>query len=573
MHERTENSSACNLIFTDHDLAENGSVRVTNITGGGLRYSTVDNVHEDIFTLLVLTSLDYETNRSINVMVQFEDKGVPPNVNNKSLIIQVLDEPDNVPVFVNDSNQQFEVHTIVTNGSRIFTVLATDVDDDEIEYAIVNTNPVDVSERFFINPFTGTVLIVALDPPFIPDSTVTLTISATDNSVYHLSSQSNVSISIIPNTLTFTAATYIFSLDEELPINTPVGTIQINRDSSATDIVLSIEPRDAPFSITHNSDEDNRVLAGTIQTTEVIDRDNNERDQFVFSIIASRTAVSETATATVTVNIQDINDNSPTYTGDRELSIEENAASSTIIANISATDKDSGENGTITRYVLVNNNQFFTISNQGVLRSNVMFDYETRQDYDITVRIHDSGRPTMRTSEYDFTINIINLNDNEPIFNHTLYYADIREDERVGYALLHVTVEDKDLDPYSIRGLPLVIPTVGSPPLRLIFDDINRVGSSFPVILFSISPPPQSGAYQFELQATDGENLATSTLYVGIFKQINFIQFILDDIPDVNIIAERLTRLIQGSLSVVYGSGVYVFLYSIEQTGGGKATM
>lgn len=575
VHERAENSTACTLIFTDHDLAENGSVRVTNVSGGGFHYSTADNdVHDNIITLLVVSPLDYETNSRINITVQFQDEGVIPNVNDKSLIIQVIDEPDNVPIFVNGNNQQFEVRTIVTNGSRIFTVLATDEDNDEIEYAIVKANPVNVFERFYITPSTGAVLIVALDPPFTPNSTVTLTISATDNSVYALSNHSNVSISIIPNTLSFAEVTYEFSLVEEMRINTLVGTIQIDRDSQATDIELSIDPSDVPFEIRPNSDGNNRILTGTIQTTEQIDRDNDGRNQYIFSVIAERHAVSETATATVTVNIEDINDNSPMYTGDGQLSIKENASRSTEIATISAIDIDLGENGTIRRYRLLNNNENFIINNQGVLRSNVVFDYETSQTYGITVEISDGGQPSRKMS-YDFTVEVININDNLPVFNHTFYFADIKEGETVGHTLVNVIVEDKDLEPFSIRGSPLVN-ALGNAPLRLIVDERSRDGSSYPIILSSISPAPQSALYQFDLQASDGDYVATSTLYVGVFTQIHFFQFDLDDIPEIDTIAGRIIILIRSSLVTVYGSSgtaLNVYLYSTERTGNGKATL
>ena len=113
------------------------------------------------------------------------------------------------------------------------------------------------------------------------------------------------------------------------------------------------------------------MLTGTIQTTAMIDRDDDERNQFVFTITAQRTTVPETANATVTIIIQDINDNAPVYTGNTHLTIQENAESSTIITNISATDKDHWENGTITTYVIMNNPNF-TINNQGVLRSTVV---------------------------------------------------------------------------------------------------------------------------------------------------------------------------------------------------------
>ena len=573
VHERTENSPACNLFFTDRDLAENASVRVTNITGGGYNYS-MENVQHNIITLVVVSSVDYEANSNISIIVEFEDSGVIPNTNNKSLIIQVIDEPDNVPMF-NSSNQQFSLLTKVPNGSRIFSVLATDDDNDEIMYDIVEVNPTNFSERFHITPLTGTVLIVALDPPFISDSTVNLTISTTDNSMYTLSSYSNISIIIIPNTVSFTASTYEFGLDEERPRGTTVGTIQIDRDSQATDIVLSIDPSNAPFRITPNSDGNNRVLTGTISTTAVIDRDDDERNQFVLTITAQRTDVTETATATVTINIQDINDNAPMYTGNTQLAIEENAEPSTIIATISATDKDLGENGTITSYTLLNGDLNFTIDNQGVLRSSVVFDYETRQiPYDITVEISDGGQPS-GTTRYDLTVEVINMNDNRPAFDSSLYFVDIKEGETLGKSLLIVMAEDNDLDPYSIRESSLVDP-LSSSPLGLTITGSKLNSSSYDIILSCMSPPPQQTVYTFELTADDGDNMETSMLLVGLFTQINFIQFDLADIPDIIPIAQRLMPQIQGSVTAVYGSdsiGFNVRLYTTEPIGNGRATM
>ena len=568
VYERTENSSACTLIFTDQDLGENGSVRITNVSGGGFNYYTrPDNTNPNAVTLQVLSALDYETNNNLSIIVRFEDEGVEPIRNNKSLTIEVVDEPDNAPEFVNSSSQQVDVRTIVTNGSRVFTVLATDADNDEVRYDIVKVDPVDVSERFYITPFTGAVLIIALNPPFISNSTVTLTISATDNSVYNLSSQSNVSISIIPNTLSFAQLNYEFNIAEEMSVGTRVGKIQIDRDSQATDIELRIDPSNVPFDITPNSDGNDRVLTGDITTARVIDRDDNEQNWFTLSVIAQRSAVSETATATVMINIEDINDNSPVYTGSsRVLSINENAEHSTIIATISATDQDFGKNGIISTYTLMNNVQNFNINNQGVLRSNAMFDYETAQSYDITIQISDGGQPVRRTS-YDFTVEVNNLNDNPPMINHTTYFADVKENEIAGYILLSVMIEDRDSDPFSIRQPPLVTSQTGSVPLRVFVDDRSRDGNSYPIIVSSISPGANSAVYSFKIQATDGNTVAEATLYIGVFKQIHFIQFTVDNIPEINDIAQRIITLIQNSLFTVYGSsssGLNVYLYSIE---------
>ena len=224
------------------------------------------------------------------------------------------------------------------------------------------------------------------------------------------------------------------------------------------------------------------------------------------------------------------------------LSIDENAASSTTIATISATDQDLGENGRISRYTLLNNNQNFNINNQGVLRSNAVFDYEITQSYDITIEISDNGQPPM-TTRYDFTINIANLNDNPPVINHTMYFADIKEGEAPGHILLNVIIEDRDSDPYSIRQPPLVISQTGSASLRLFADDRNRVGNSYPIILSSIFAAPDSAVYSFNLQATDGDSVASAILYVGVFKQIHFFRFVLDNIPEVNDFAREIIAI------------------------------
>ena len=173
-------------------------------------------------------------------------------------------------------------------------------------------------------------------------------------------------------------------------------------------------------------------------------------------------------------------------------------------------------------------------------------------------------------------VEVINLNDNQPRFNHTMYFADIKEGERPGHILLNVIVEDKDLDPYSIQGSPLVNP-VSSAPLRFTVDDRNHDGSSYPVILSStFQAPTESTVYPFELQATDGSTLATATLYVGVFTQMYFIQFVLDSIPEIDAIALRIITLIESSLFTVYGSassGFRAYRYSTEPSGDGRSIM
>ena len=89
------------------------------------------------------------------------------------------------------------------------------------------------------------------------------------------------------------------------------------------------------------------------------------------------------------------------------LIIAENQPIGTVIGEFNATDPD--HNSTLSYYLFDNNgstdNSFFTIESNGILKSAIVFDYESNSTYTIKVQVRDEQNASMTES---FTVSITN---------------------------------------------------------------------------------------------------------------------------------------------------------------------
>lgn len=161
------------------------------------------------------------------------------------------------------------------------------------------------------------------------------------------------------------------------------------------------------------------------------------------------------ATAKLTVNVLDVNDNTPrfrpfgvTYFTERIL---EGATEGTTLISISAVDPDKGANGQIT-YELLNLSpegyacledqsagrwpegvgvlgqvggpaqvsHFRVCHPPGKVVANRTVDYEEVQWLNFTVRASDNGYPR-RSAEIPVYLQIVDINDNNPVFSQPSY--------------------------------------------------------------------------------------------------------------------------------------------------------
>uniref|UniRef100_A0A5F8GQ19 Cadherin related 23 n=1 Tax=Monodelphis domestica TaxID=13616 RepID=A0A5F8GQ19_MONDO len=166
--------------------------------------------------------------------------------------------------------------------------------------------------------------------------------------------------------------------------------------------------------------------------------------------------------AKLTVNILDVNDNTPqfrpfgiTYYTERIL---EGATPGTTLIAVSAYDPDKGVNGQIT-YTLLNmvppGYVQLEDSSAGKIISKRTVDYEEVHWVNFTVQAADNGSPP-RAAEIPVYLEIVDINDNNPIFDQLSYQESVFEDTPVGTVILTVTATDADSGAFALIEYSLV---------------------------------------------------------------------------------------------------------------------
>ncbi|KAI3351191.1 hypothetical protein L3Q82_005747 [Scortum barcoo] len=152
----------------------------------------------------------------------------------------------------------------------------------------------------------------------------------------------------------------------------------------------------------------------------------------------------------VTVEVIDINDNSPTFPKDEiSLKIAENAAAGTRFSLISADDPDVGIND-IQKYILKPSDHFkLEVQNQpdgGRFIEMVLqnpLDREKEETHTLVLIASDGGEPH-RSGTVRIHITVLDANDNAPVCSQPLYKADVKENSPEGTVVTTVNANDAD---------------------------------------------------------------------------------------------------------------------------------
>lgn len=113
------------------------------------------------------------------------------------------------------------------------------------------------------------------------------------------------------------------------------------------------------------------------------------------------------------------------------------------MAAILASDSDSGVNGEVT-YSLEEDDEdgtFLLNPVTGVFNVTRPLDYETQQYYILTAKAEDGGGQASTVRVY---FNVLDVNDNSPIFNTTVYSASVSESLPSGSSIITVLASDAD---------------------------------------------------------------------------------------------------------------------------------
>ncbi|XP_006811023.2 protocadherin gamma-B7-like, partial [Neolamprologus brichardi] len=152
----------------------------------------------------------------------------------------------------------------------------------------------------------------------------------------------------------------------------------------------------------------------------------------------------------VTVEVTDINDNSPSFPKDEiSLRIAENAALGTRFSLENADDADVGVNG-IQKYTLKPSDHFkLEVQNQpggGRFVEMVLqnpLDREKEETHSLVLIASDGGEPR-RSGTVRIHITVLDANDNSPVCSQPVYKAEVKENSPEGTVITTVSASDAD---------------------------------------------------------------------------------------------------------------------------------
>ncbi|XP_033119933.1 protocadherin-23-like isoform X2 [Anneissia japonica] len=252
-------------------------------------------------------------------------------------------------------------------------------------------------------------------------------------------------------------------------------------------------------------------LTGIITTNVQLDREVEEQYKLTLEAVDGGTPPN-TGSATIKISINDKNDNAPYLPIIQPVSINEGAKVGTVVYHVQANDAD--KDPTLTYDIVDGNiNSEFQIDRfSGTVTLNAPLNREEREQYRLKISVFDG----VETAERDMVVNVLDENDNAPVFSEQSYEVTIPELTPPGYAIETVNATDMDEGTnsqivYSMGVAPIlgfyVDPITGT----IYTNQTIDYNPSQPVIQLVITAtdhgnPPLSAVVAVRIQVTDVNN-------------------------------------------------------------------
>ncbi|XP_072347528.1 cadherin-23 isoform X2 [Scyliorhinus torazame] len=508
--------SVAGVVATDNDIGSYGNVNYF-FSDESDRFA----IDKDTGVVTLIRRLDFEATRRYTFTIIAKDGGGEETTGR--FRVNVLDINDNVPTF----QKETYLGTVRENeAAPVQVVRVRAIDDDsspnnQISYSIYNAST--LSNYFDIGVSEGYGVIIVTRPidfEQVPGGFIYLTIMAKDAGTPPLHSTVPVTVEVYDendNSPTFSQSSYIIAVSESIIAGATVlfvtaSDLDQSREYGQESIIYSLEGS-SQFRINTRS--------GEITTTSFLDREMKFEYILIVRAVDGGVANNQkTGIATVNITLLDINDNRPVWKDEPYLAnVVEMSPIDTDVIIVSAFDPDLAENGSVV-YTINPPNPFYRINRHtGKIRtSGVVLDRENMDASDaelmrkIIVSVTDKGRPPLLASSSTIvTVNLLDLNDNDPVFQNLPFTAEVPEDLRVASSIFQVVVLDPD---ESSNGMVTYSMEVGMPRLDFVLNSSTGLITSTAVL-----DRERISEYYLRLIASDGgmvPRISTSTLTVRV---------------------------------------------------------
>ncbi|KAM4554694.1 protocadherin beta-16-like [Odontesthes bonariensis] len=204
-----------------------------------------------------------------------------------------------------------------------------------------------------------------------------------------------------------------------------------------------LEPKDNFALKLHSQADGSRNVEMILK--QPLDREKTEHLSLVLTAVDGGEP-QMSGTMQIFITVLDVNDNAPVFTKSiYKATVEENSPKGTDVISVSASDADHGSNGKIKysiRNTLDDVRHLFEVNeNTGEIRMIGNVDYEKSRNYQINVRASDDGG---LTDTCKVTVDIIDVNDNNPLINVMSETNTISEDVQSHTVITIINTQDMD---------------------------------------------------------------------------------------------------------------------------------
>ena len=370
-----------------------------------------------------------------------------------TISLSLVDAPGNEGSMVNDNSATLDQSDPIVTASQSFS-LNEDASDNDIVGMVAATDNLstvfsnwtitagNADGVFDIDPSTGQLNI--LDNTNLDrESTATYTLTVTVNDQGGNTSAAQT-VSIIVNDVNDVPPVVTpyqsFTISESAPNGTNVGTVlAIDADVTATTFsnwtitsgnnagIFAINPASGELTIADNAGLDRETIASYTLTVIVED------------------GVNTSATQTLTIDIEDVNDIAPIITAGQSFAIDENLGNNASVGTVLATDGDVDPT-TFSDWTLVagNDQGVFAINpstGEITIADNGNLDREINANFTLTLTVTDGVNPSIRETVF---ITVNDVNDLSPVITASQRFQ-VNENAENGTVLGTMVATDGDI--------------------------------------------------------------------------------------------------------------------------------
>ncbi|XP_022624811.1 protocadherin alpha-2-like isoform X2 [Seriola dumerili] len=419
--------------------------------------------------------------------------------------VQIIDINDNAPSF-RERERTFNISESSFTGERYLLPMANDADTGSNSVKSYKLSP---NEYFSLDVQSGgqhsesaeLVLQKSLDRE--KQSVIHLTLTALDGGKPARTGTLKIVVNVIDindNVPVFSQPLYKALVTENAPFQTSILTV------SATDldegingeIIYSFIERgnfnpEALFSINPDT--------GEITVTGKVDYEEN----IAFDIrvqARDKGTPSRSVHGKVLVEVTDVNDNIPEIIITSIMSpVKEDAEIGTVVALVTVTDKDGGNNGiTVAKILgLVPFKLKLNYKNYYSLIVDEPLDREGVSQYNVTIIATDEGTPPLSSTSV-IPVHISDVNDNPPLFSEPVINVYVKENSAVGATIFTITAADPDIEENAKVTYSLLDSDSKSIPITSVVNINPETGDIVSLQSFNFE---ELKTFQFKVQATD----------------------------------------------------------------------